>query len=114
MEPMKENGSGNDKAKRKPFKTVFHRGIWWRNDSESETAPLTLYERSYSKDFMGSFLLVATPIGERPDTKHIKKMFADGTPTDFFIDKVLGENIKVWGKNMSGGEDGDILGLGLN
>ncbi|KAK8996514.1 hypothetical protein V6N11_081785 [Hibiscus sabdariffa] len=25
MEPMKENGSGNDKAKRKPFKIVFHR-----------------------------------------------------------------------------------------
>ncbi|KAL4296708.1 hypothetical protein GQ457_12G024460 [Hibiscus cannabinus] len=129
MEPMKENGSGNDKAKRKPFKTVFHReqreghgggggdngpgseekasksakkqwgfdGFkkWRRNDSENETAPLPLYEKSDSEAFMGSCQLVATPIGEGPDTKQIKKkLLADGTPSDFFIDKVLGDKIK--------------------
>ncbi|KAK8597910.1 hypothetical protein V6N13_095304 [Hibiscus sabdariffa] len=129
MEPMKENGSGTDKAKRKPFKTLFHKeqreghgggggdngpgseekasksakkqwgfdGFkkWRRNDSEDETAPLPLNERSDSEAFMGSCQLVSTPIGEGPDTKQIKrKLLADGAPSDFFIDKVLGDKIK--------------------
>ncbi|KAA3476834.1 Peptidyl-prolyl cis-trans isomerase cyp8 [Gossypium australe] len=119
-ESVKENGG----AKRKPFKTLFHReqregqnngpgseekasksakkqwgfdGFkkWRRNDSEDETAPLPLNERSDSETFMGSCQLVATPIGEGPDTKQIKrKLLANGAPSDFFIDKVVGDKIK--------------------
>ena len=120
---MKENGSGTDKAKRKPFRTLFHReqreghgggegdygpgseekapksakkqwgfdGFkkWKRNDSEDESAPLPLNERSDSEAFQGSCQLVATPIGEGLDTKQIKmKLHANGAPSDFFIDKV--------------------------
>ncbi|XVE63599.1 hypothetical protein DITRI_Ditri07aG0032700 [Diplodiscus trichospermus] len=129
MESMKENGSSYDKAKRRPFRTLFHReqreghgggcgdygpgsvekasksakkqwgfdGLikWKKNDSEDETAPLPLNERSDSEAFMGSCQLVSTPIGEGPDTKLIKrKLHANGAPSDFFIDKVLGDNIK--------------------
>ncbi|KAE8735428.1 hypothetical protein F3Y22_tig00000340pilonHSYRG00376 [Hibiscus syriacus] len=129
MEPMKESGSGTDKAKRKPFKTLFHReqreghgggggdngpgseekpsksakiqwgfdGLkkWRINDLEDETAPLPLNERLDSEAFMGSCQLVSSPIGEGPDTKQIKrKLLADGAPSDFFIDKVLGDKIK--------------------
>ncbi|XP_039051376.1 uncharacterized protein LOC120192714 [Hibiscus syriacus] len=129
IESMKENGSGTDKAKRKPFKTLFHReqreghdggggdngpgseekasksakkqwgfdGIkkWRRNDSEDEIAPLPLNERSDNEAFMGSCQVVASPIGEGPDTKQIKrKLLSDGAPSDFFIDKVLGDKIK--------------------
>ncbi|OMO52239.1 hypothetical protein CCACVL1_29296 [Corchorus capsularis] len=122
-ESVKENGSGADKAKRKPFRTLFHReqrdgenvpgseekssksakkqwgfdGFkkWKRNDSEDETAPLPLDERSDSEAFSDSCQLVATPIGEGPDTKQIKrKLHANGAPSDFFIDKVLGDKIK--------------------
>ncbi|XWS73024.1 hypothetical protein CRYUN_Cryun02cG0090400 [Craigia yunnanensis] len=127
-ESMKENGSGTDKAKRKPFTTLFHReqreghaggggdygpgseekasksakkqrsfvGFkkWKRNDSEDESAPLPLNERSDSEAFLRSCQLVATPIGEGPDTKQIKmKLQANGAQSDFFIDKV-GDKIK--------------------
>ncbi|GMI97623.1 hypothetical protein HRI_003431600 [Hibiscus trionum] len=129
IEPMKENGSGTDKAKRKPFKNLFHReqreGLgggdgdngpgseekasksakkqWgfngfkkWKNDSEDATAPLPLNERSDTEAFMGSCQLVSTPIGEGPDTKQIKrKLLANGAPSDFFIDKVVGNKIKM-------------------
>lgn len=121
MQEEKENGSGTDKSKRKPFKTLFHReqtegsggdngglrqeekasksakkqwgfdGLkkWRRNDSEDETAPLHLNERSDSEAFMGSCQLVSAPMGEGPDTKQIKKkLHANGAPSDFFIDKV--------------------------
>ncbi|XVE71569.1 hypothetical protein DITRI_Ditri10aG0161700 [Diplodiscus trichospermus] len=68
---------------------------WKRNDSEDETAPLPLNERSDSESFQGSCQPVATGIGEGPDTKQIKKkLHANGAPSDFFIDKVLGDNIK--------------------
>ncbi|XVF34494.1 hypothetical protein REPUB_Repub18cG0063500 [Reevesia pubescens] len=128
-ESMKENSSYNDKAKRKPFRTLFHTerreghgggggdngpgseekasksakkqwgfdGFkkWKRNDSEDETAPLPLNERSDSEAFLGPCHLVSTPIGEGPDTKQIKqKWHANGAPSDFFIDKVLGDKIK--------------------
>ncbi|KAK9268314.1 hypothetical protein L1049_000062 [Liquidambar formosana] len=66
---------------------------WKRSNSEDETAPLPLSERSDSEAFMGR--LVESPIGEGPDTKQIKrKLHSDGSASDFFIDKVLGEKIK--------------------
>ncbi|CAI0542593.1 unnamed protein product [Linum tenue] len=103
--PRKENGSG-EKVKRKPFRTLFDKEQssvksakkkqWWkRNDSEDETAPLPLNigRAGDCEDDYGN--LVTSPIGEGPDTKQIKrKLHSDGTPSDFFIDKVLGNNIK--------------------
>ncbi|GAV73899.1 hypothetical protein CFOL_v3_17382 [Cephalotus follicularis] len=132
IESIKERSGGSsntDKAKRKPFRTLFqkeqkegHGGgggdnsqvsgeklnksakkqwgfdgfkKWKRNDSEDETATLPLNERSDSEAYVGSCKLVESPIGEGPDTKQIKrKLHPDGAPTDFFIDKVLGDKIK--------------------
>lgn len=119
----KESGGGTDKAKRKPFKSLFQRdghggnsGVgadygpncvetaskptkkhwgldgfkkWNKNDSDDETAPLPLNERSDSEAYTNSCQLVASPVGEGPDTKLIKrKLHKDGAPSDFFIDKV--------------------------
>lgn len=122
-EPLKEP-SGTKKAKRKPFRTLFHReqreghgggsdqvhgsnceetGMksakkqwgfdgfkkWNKGDSEDETAPLHLNERSDSEENSWPSRLVASPLGEGPDTKLIKrKLHKDGSPSDFFIDKV--------------------------
>lgn len=63
---------------------------WKKNDSDDETAPLPLNnERSDSESYLGSCHLVDTPIGEGPDTKLIKrKLHSNGSPSDFFIDKV--------------------------
>lgn len=68
---------------------------WKKSESEDETAPLPLSERSDSEAFSGSNRLVASPVGEGPDTKQIKrKLHSNGAPSDFFVDKVLGEKIK--------------------
>ncbi|XP_060171937.1 uncharacterized protein LOC132603075 [Lycium barbarum] len=67
---------------------------WKKNDCEDETAPLSLDEKS---DSGGTYLgqLVAEPVGEGPDTKQIKrKLHPNGVPSDFFVDKVLEDNIK--------------------
>ncbi|KAJ8562248.1 hypothetical protein K7X08_011539 [Anisodus acutangulus] len=66
---------------------------WKKNDSEDETAPLSLNEKS---DGGGSYLgqLVAEPVGEGPDTKIKRKLHPNGAPSDFFVDKVLGDSIK--------------------
>ncbi|KAK7329996.1 hypothetical protein VNO77_24180 [Canavalia gladiata] len=119
-EPVKESG-GLDKLKRKPFRTLFHKeqreghggggspepeqrggksvkknwpfdGFkkWKRNESDYETAPLPLNESSDT-----SFHPFARALGEGPDTKLLKKkLHSDGSPSDFFIDKVLGDKIK--------------------
>lgn len=48
---------------------------WKRSDSDDETAPLSLYERSDSEAFTGAF-------EEGPDTKLMeKKLHSDGSPT---------------------------------
>lgn len=100
-----DNNTSADKGKRKPFKSLFHKehnspvsvdsaaksakrhwGFkkWNKNESEDETAPLPLDEKSDSVDY-----LAQSPIGEGPDTKSIKrKLHNDGAPSDFFIDKV--------------------------
>ncbi|TMW89371.1 hypothetical protein EJD97_017260 [Solanum chilense] len=65
---------------------------WKKNDSEDETAPLSLDEKSDGGTYLGQ--LVAE-IGEGPDTKQIKrKLHPNGAPSDFFVDKVLGDRIK--------------------
>ncbi|XP_065848779.1 uncharacterized protein [Euphorbia lathyris] len=122
-ESRKETTTGStEKAKRKPFKTLFQKDHndcavndnngeervsksakkqwgfdgfkkWKKSDSEDETAPLPLNtERS---DSPVSCNLVNSPIGEGPDIKLIKKkLHSDGSASDFFIDKVLGDKIK--------------------
>ncbi|KAJ4836883.1 hypothetical protein Tsubulata_015782, partial [Turnera subulata] len=123
----RKEGENSGKARRKPFKALFHReqrddgggdngsnskdmasksnkkqwGLdgfkkWKRNDSDDETAPLPLSnERSDCDAYLGSCNLVNSPMGEGPDTKQIKKkLHSNGSPSDFFIDKVLGDKIK--------------------
>ncbi|XP_058759630.1 uncharacterized protein LOC131632929 [Vicia villosa] len=111
-EPGKESGGGgggSEKLKRKPFRTLFHReqreGLvkkQWGFDGfkkgkkneldDDETAPLPLNQRSDSEAFSASSQSFAR---DGPDTKLIKKkLHSDGSPSDFFIDKVLGNNIK--------------------
>lgn len=54
---------------------------WKKHDSDDETAPLSLNERSCNEGY--------SCLGEGPDTKLIKrKLNSDGSPSDFFIDKV--------------------------
>ncbi|KAG1327088.1 hypothetical protein COCNU_01G010220 [Cocos nucifera] len=68
---------------------------WKRNNAEEDsTTYLPPGERS-DDTYSVPCMLVASPIGEGPDTKRIKKkMHSDGSTSDFFIDKVLEENIK--------------------
>ncbi|KAJ1385889.1 hypothetical protein SESBI_41293 [Sesbania bispinosa] len=74
-EPMKES-TGKSIKKQWGF-DGFKK--WKRNDSDDETTPLPS----------------ARALGEGPDTKLIKKkLHSDGAPSDFFIDKVLGDKIK--------------------
>lgn len=68
---------------------------WKRNDSDDEIAPLPLNERSDSEAYSAYSQPFARALGEGPDTKLIKKkLHSDGSPSDFFIDKVLGDKIK--------------------
>ncbi|KAI3446823.1 hypothetical protein Pfo_003488 [Paulownia fortunei] len=115
---MAEKQSLSEKGKKKPFRTLgggndsgpdpgekekvksgkkawvfdgFKK--WKKNDSEDETASLSLDEKWDGASYAGK--LVANPVGEGPDTKQIKrKLHPNGAPTDFFVDKVLGEKIK--------------------
>ncbi|XP_006359527.1 uncharacterized protein [Solanum tuberosum] len=108
------------KKQKKPFKSLFgvddqHRGEpesegksksggkkqwgfdgfkkWKKNDSEDETVPLSLDEKSDGGTYLGQ--LVDEPVGEGPDFKQIKiKLHPNGAPSDFFVDKVLGDKIK--------------------
>ncbi|KAG8367514.1 hypothetical protein BUALT_Bualt16G0079800 [Buddleja alternifolia] len=113
--PMAEKSVG-EKAKTKPFRTLFSNGgknpeekekvksgkkawgfdgfkKWKKDDCEDETVPLSLGEKSDGEIYPGQ--LVDNPVGEGSDTKQIKrKLHPNGAPSDFFVDKVLGENIK--------------------
>jgi hypothetical protein len=65
---------------------------WKRNENEldDETAPLPLNQRSDSEAFSASSQSFARTVGDGPDTKLIKKkLHSDGSPSDFFIDKVI-------------------------
>lgn len=103
-----EKQSGGEKPKRKPFRSLFQTepseekeksgkkqwgfdGFkkWKKSDSDDETAPLSLAEKSDGKETYPDQLLVTEPIGEGPDTKQIKKkLLPNGAPSDFFVDKV--------------------------
>lgn len=63
---------------------------WRKSNWEDETTPLPLStERSDAEPYLSPCELVASPIGEGPDTKLIKrKLHSNGSSSDFFIDKV--------------------------
>ncbi|MCV5004790.1 hypothetical protein OFM39_34575, partial [Escherichia coli] len=80
-----ENGpNSNDLATKSAKKHWGFDGFmkWNKNDSEDETAPLPLDERSDSEAYSNSCRLVPSPMGEGPDTKLIKrKLHKDGAPS---------------------------------
>ncbi|KAJ9551172.1 hypothetical protein OSB04_015217 [Centaurea solstitialis] len=75
------------KGKRRPFKGLDGFMKWKKSDdSEKDTVPLSLSD-SINEPYSG--------IGDGPDTKQIKrKLHKDGSSSDFFVDKVLGDKIK--------------------
>lgn len=114
LEYYKENSFGNgqaknqkseDKLKRKPFRTLFHREQreehggseseeragrsakkqWKNNDSDDDTAPLPLNDRSDRGTYLNSSQLVR----EEHETKSMKKnLLSDSFPSGFYLDKV--------------------------
>ncbi|XP_028754010.1 uncharacterized protein LOC114713507 [Neltuma alba] len=114
-----ENHKSGDKSKRKPFRILFRREDreghsaqereepasrsakkqwfkkWKNNDSDDETAPLPLNERSDGDNYLGSSQLVTRLPWEEPDTNIMKEtLHSDASPSDIFSDKVSGANIK--------------------
>ncbi|KAH9297202.1 hypothetical protein KI387_028884 [Taxus chinensis] len=66
-----------------------------KNKSEEEMDYLPRPAEN-SEEALSPSKLVLKPIGQGPNTKKIKrKIHSDGAATDFFIDKVLSENIKI-------------------
>ncbi|KAL5985541.1 hypothetical protein ACLOJK_027526 [Asimina triloba] len=89
----------DEKATKSAKKQWRYEGFkkWKKGSSEDDsTIPyLPPGERSDHVSSSTTCTLVASPIGEGPDSKLIKKkIHSDGSASDFFIDKVLGENIK--------------------
>ncbi|KAK6151655.1 hypothetical protein DH2020_014290 [Rehmannia glutinosa] len=87
--PEKEKGKSAKKA------WVFD-GFkkWKKNDLEDEKSTSLSINEKLDGESCG-VKLVENPVGEGPDTKQIKrKLHPNGAPTDFFVDKVLGEKIK--------------------
>ncbi|KAI4335616.1 hypothetical protein L6164_014248 [Bauhinia variegata] len=111
-EPMNQSGGPDnaDKLKRKPFSTLFHREEREGHDGpeSQETTGKSAkkqwgfdgfkrWKKNESDDeaYLASNQFSIRPLGEGPDTKLIKnKLHSDGSPSDFFIDKVLEERIK--------------------
>nr|XP_027072442.1 uncharacterized protein LOC113697160 isoform X2 [Coffea arabica] len=90
-----DNGCGSEEKTKSGKKQWGFEGFkkWKKNDSDDETAPLALNEKSNCGIYNSQ--LVQSPVGEGPDTKQIKrKLHPDGAPSDFFVDKVLEDNIK--------------------
>ncbi|KAK4257488.1 hypothetical protein QN277_007068 [Acacia crassicarpa] len=104
-----------DKPKRKPFRILFRRehsgqeteertersakkqGFkkWKNNDSDDETAPLPLNERSDSEFHLVSSQVVTRLSGEETDNIMKKTLYSDASsPSDIFIDKVSADTTK--------------------
>ncbi|GLJ43260.1 hypothetical protein SUGI_0898210 [Cryptomeria japonica] len=64
-----------------------------KNEEDTDHLPLNV---EMSEESLSPSKLILRPIGQGPNTKKIKrKIHSDGAATDFFVDKVLGENIKM-------------------
>ncbi|CAA7408049.1 unnamed protein product [Spirodela intermedia] len=115
------SAANEEKVKKKSFRAIFHKEQREGNgktdltagDGDKTTPPraprmhwgldgLKKWKRSACDDESTAPYLPpgersddAASLGEGPDTKRIKKkIHSDGAASDFFIDKVLGENIK--------------------
>ncbi|XP_042000851.1 uncharacterized protein LOC121750390 isoform X1 [Salvia splendens] len=65
---------------------------WRRNETKHEIAQFSSVDEE--EGYGGK--LVPNPVGEGPDTRQIKrKLHPNGAPADFFVDKVVAENIKA-------------------
>ncbi|XP_076926436.1 uncharacterized protein LOC143589603 [Bidens hawaiensis] len=74
------------KSKRKPFKGLDGFMKWKKSDDlEKDTVPLSLND-SAKETYKG--------IHEGTDSKMKRKLHTDGSSSDFFVDKVLGDKIK--------------------
>ncbi|KAK9076763.1 hypothetical protein SSX86_005097 [Deinandra increscens subsp. villosa] len=74
------------KSKRKPFKGLDGFMKWKKSDDlEKDTVPLSLND---------SVNETHSSIREGTDSKIKRKLHTDGSSSDFFVDKVLGEKIK--------------------
>lgn len=100
-EPMKESSGAAEKLKRKPFKSLFQKDQKEGNEAAIKHQwgfdGFKKWKKSESGDETASSQANNTirTLREGPDTKLIKKkLHSDGSPSDFFIDKVLGEKIK--------------------
>ncbi|XP_068652449.1 uncharacterized protein [Aristolochia californica] len=114
--PIKtEKERGTDRTKKKPLRSLFGgdnvSGVeekvekspkkqwsfkkWKKCSSEDESTVPYLPPGERSDAVPSTSVLVASPMGEGPNTKLVKKkILSDGFGSDFFIDKVLGDNIK--------------------
>ncbi|XP_031480250.1 uncharacterized protein LOC116250624 [Nymphaea colorata] len=89
----------NETASSKQGKKSWGLKMWRKRGLEDDSTTPYLPPGERSDDIVstgtGPCALASKPIGEGPDTKLIKKkIHSDGSASDFFIDKVLGENIK--------------------
>ncbi|XP_020100598.1 uncharacterized protein LOC109718668 [Ananas comosus] len=90
LEPEEKGGTA--KSSKKPWGLEGFKK-WKKNSNVDESTVPYLPSRERSDAFTCE--LVASPLGEGPDTKRLKKkIHSDGSNSDFFIDKVLGDNIK--------------------
>ncbi|XP_068648509.1 uncharacterized protein [Aristolochia californica] len=90
-----DNGTEvEDKVEKSPKKQWSFKK-WKKTSPEDESTVPYLPPGKRSDDVPSTPALVASPMGEGPNTKLIKKkILSDGSASDFFIDKVLGDNIK--------------------
>ncbi|KAG9456210.1 hypothetical protein H6P81_000718 [Aristolochia fimbriata] len=91
-----DNGSEAEETVEKSSKKQWGFKKWKKSSTEDESTVPYLPPGERSDDVPSSTpVLVASPVGEGPNTKLIKKkILSDGSSSDFFIDKVLGDNIK--------------------
>lgn len=93
---LSDSDSDNDDLQLKKVKKPWGMDLFKSSkkmDTNEDTAYLPL--NGSSEEPLSPSKLVQNPIGEGPNTKKIKKkLHSNGAATDFFIDKVLGENIK--------------------
>lgn len=93
---LSDSDSDNDDQQLKKVKKPWGMDLFKsskKTNTEEEMAYLPL--NGSTEEALSPSKLVLNPIGEGPNTKKIKKkLHSNGAATDFFIDKVLGENIK--------------------
>eukprot|EP01018_Ginkgo_biloba_P039968 Gb_19810 [translate_table: standard] len=94
---LSDSGSDSDEQEPKPAKRMWGLDIFKSSKKPNDEDELGYLPLSGSSEeaLSPSKLMMLKPHGGGPNTKKIKKkIHSNGAATDFFIDKVLGENIK--------------------